>query len=112
MKLRTSKTYYLSTKEIEEITGFKITNSWGEYKIFKDNINVLDDIHMLEDENLNHVLESIKEIVLEKSQTLSKWWEITLRTKSQAPEFHSSNEVEVLISNAHWHLGLTAEDMK
>lgn len=106
MKLRTSKTYYLSTKEIQEITGFEITNSWGEYEIFKDGVN------MLEDESIDYILDLIKELVLKKSQTLSKWWEITLQTKSQAPEFHSSNEVEVLISNAYKHLGLTAEDIK
>lgn len=111
MKKKTETTYYFSAEEIEDLTGYLIKNSWGEYLITRNGINVFS-TDELKGAGVKHVLETIKNEVLDKTNIKSKFWDIALDVRSQAPEFHSSNPVRILISKSYVNLGLEIEDME
>lgn len=111
MKKKTETTYYFSAEEIEDLTGYLVRNSWGEYLITRNGINIFE-TNKLKSVDMKHVLEAIKNEVLDKTNIESKFWDITLGVSSQAPEFHSSNPVRILISKSYVNLGLEIEDME
>ena len=106
MKKRTETTYYFSTEEIEKLTGYLISNSWGEIAITKYGIDAT------LTKSVHSILNEIKYAILDKADITSRFWELTIDVQSQAPEFHLSNPVRILMTKAYVNAGLEIEDME
>ena len=106
MKKRTETIYYFSADEIEKLTGYLISNSWGELSITKSGVDVT------VNQSVYSILNEIKSAILNKADITSRFWELTIDVQAQAPEFHSSNPVRILMTKAYVNAGLEIEDME
>lgn len=106
MKKRTETIYYFSVEEIGKLTGYLISNSWGELSITKHGVDATIN------QSVHSILHEIKYAILDKADVSSRFWELTIDVQSQAPEFHSSNPVRILMTKAYVNAGLEIEDME